>query len=144
MAVDAETEAGVQKTLEQFRRGYELKDMELIVGCFADEDVTIIGTAVDEKRIGLGQIKFQVERDWSQTQSIRMSYADTLISSSGSVAWSISDVDIVVESGGQTISLQARFTVVMEEIRQTWRIRHSHLSLPDRDTDEGDSFPESG
>ena len=143
MAVDAVTQAGVQETLEKFRRGYEAKDMDLMVSCFAEDDVSIFGTAADEKRIGLEQIKFQIERDFSQADRIRISYSNTSVSCSGTVAWSISDVDIAIKSGDQLISIQARLTVVMEKFEENWRIRHLHLSLPDKDTDEGHSFPES-
>jgi len=143
MAVDAASRAGVQETLEKFRRGYETKDMDLMVDCFAADDVSIFGTAADEKRIGLEQIKFQIERDFSQADSIQMSYADTSIFGAGTVAWSISDVDLVIRSGGQRVSLQVRFTAVMEALGGKWRIRHSHLSLPDKDTEEGQSFPDS-
>ena len=73
MAVDAVTQAGVQETLEKFRRGYEAKDMDLMVDCFAEDDVSIFGTAADEKRIGLvfaqpsldalaGRLRFNLER----------------------------------------------------------------------------------
>jgi hypothetical protein len=37
--------------------------------CASDADVVLYGTGADEERVGPVQIRTQVERDWSQTES---------------------------------------------------------------------------
>ncbi len=49
----------------------------------SDADVVLYGTGADEKRIGLEQIRAQVERDWSQSDSAAMMLDWTSVSAAG-------------------------------------------------------------
>src|SRR5260370_15888085 len=57
MKADAQTEAALMATLEQFKQAYEQRDMEHLLALFApDPDVILIGTGADEKCVGLAEI----------------------------------------------------------------------------------------
>ena len=62
------------------------------------------GTGADEKRIGLGEIRTQVERDWAQSESASMVFDWTSVSAVGPVAWVAIDgaVKFRVHAEGQS------------------------------------------
>jgi hypothetical protein len=99
------------------------------------------GTGADEKRIGLGDIRAQAERDWSQTDSAAFVFDNPMISAAGSVAWAVADCEFQVEVDGQAMAFPGRFTGIFEERDDRWLVVHAHFSLPAASQDEGDSVP---
>lgn len=64
MKANAEIEAGVMAALNKFNKTYEQRDMEGVLSfLIPDPDVIVIGTGQDEKRIGIDEIRIQLERD---------------------------------------------------------------------------------
>lgn len=87
MKADAKTRAAIVAVMKKFADSYAKRDLNGLLSLFvSDPDVVLIGTGTDEKRVGLTQIKFQAERDWSQSESANISFGKALVSAAGSVA----------------------------------------------------------
>lgn len=142
MKADAMTEAAVKAVLDKYAEGYAKRDLALVRATFApDPDVVMYGTGADEKRVGLVEIQAQVERDWSQSEAVSVTFGWTSISAAGSVAWVAADGACNVKTGGQEMTLPARITVVLEKRGVQWLIVHFHFSFPAAAQVEGESFP---
>lgn len=142
MKADEATEAAVRSVLDSFAEGYEKRDMEGVLSLFApDTDVVMFGTGADEKRVGLAEIRRQVERDWSQSDAITLTYGWTSVSAAGSIAWLAADVAFNATIGEQELTLEGRSTLVLENRYGKWLIVQGHFSLPASEQAEGESFP---
>jgi uncharacterized protein (TIGR02246 family) len=142
MKADEATEAAVRSVLDSFAEGYEKRDMEGVLSLFApDTDVVMFGTGADEKRVGLAEIRRQVERDWSQSDATTLTYGWTSVSAAGSTAWLAADIAFNAAIGGQELTLEGRSTLVLENRYGKWLIVQGHFSLPASEQAEGESFP---
>ncbi len=84
MKADSRTEGEVLAALRKFTETYRQRDLKGLLDTMAgDADVVLYGTGADEKRIGLEQIRAQVERDWSQSDSAAMVLDWTSVSAAG-------------------------------------------------------------
>jgi ketosteroid isomerase-like protein len=88
MKANAKTEAAVMAVLNKFMKTYQKRDIEGLMSLFPpDDDQIMFGTGADEKRIGRDQIRFQAERDWSQTEALAFNFNWHQVSAAGPVAW---------------------------------------------------------
>jgi ketosteroid isomerase-like protein len=144
MKADAQTEAAVLATLEQFKQAYEQRDVERLLALFApDADVVLFGTGADEKRLGMAEIRAQAERDWAQAEAFILEWGWSSVSAAGSVAWVAADVVGHVTMGGQQVHLPLRLSAVLERRGASWLWMQAHASLPASEQAEGESFPAS-
>jgi ketosteroid isomerase-like protein len=144
MKADAQTEAGVMASLEQFKQAYEQRDMARLLELFApDADVVFFGTGADEKRVGLAEIQKQAERDWSQSEAFSWEWGWSSVSAAGSVAWVAADAVGHARVAGQELHFPLRVTVVLEQRGANWFWLQAHASMPAPEQTEGESFPAS-
>jgi ketosteroid isomerase-like protein len=142
MKADAQTEAALMATLEQFKQAYEQRDMEHLLALWApDPDVVLIGTGADEKRVGLAEIQMQAERDWAQSVALSLEWGWSSVSAAGSVAWVTADAVGSAKVGGQEMHLPLRVTAVLEHRGAKWLWMQAHISMPTPGQAEGESFP---
>ena len=141
MKANKETEGEIRAIIQKLTVAYGRRNIEEFLDCFAsDDDLVLYGTGADEKRIGMEQIRAQVERDWAQTESISMSFGWISISAAGSVAWAAIDGAFDFRVDGQDGTLPARVSFVFERREDNWLIVHSHFSTPSQTQDEGESI----
>ena len=141
MNADAETQNQVTKTLQAFTDAYAGRDLDRFLACFSStREVVIYGTGPDEKRVGLDQIRTQVARDWSQSESASFTLHWTAISRSGVVAWVAADGAIRFRVNNQDGSIPARMTFVLENHDGAWLIVQAHFSTPASDQKPDQSF----
>ena len=142
MKADARTEAAVMSTMERLIEGYERRDMDILLSCYApDPDLVCIGTGVDEKRIGLNEVRVGLERDLAQSETLSVELGWSSVSAAGSVAWVAADGIVHANAGGQEVSFPGRFTAVLEQRKGRWFIMQRHFSVPAREQAEGESLP---
>lgn len=142
MKADTRTEAAVTATLNQIHEAYARRDSDSLVSLLApDADVLMFGTGVDEKRVGVAEIRAQAERDWSQTEAAAFEFGPYVVSATGAVAWVAAEGGAHVEVGGQALDLPIRLTAVLERREERWRIVQAHYSAPLANQAEGESFP---
>lgn len=143
MRADANTEAAVIAALKNCMEAYAKRDTGALMELYApDPDVVIIGTGLDEKRIGIEEIIAQAERDWSQSEAMSFELGSYTVSAAGSVAWMAADCIVHATIGENDVSFKLRFTAVFEKRGDRWLIMQSHGSAPMPDQTEGKSFPE--
>jgi uncharacterized protein (TIGR02246 family) len=142
MQADKKTETEVKAVLNSVAEAYAKRDIDRLLAAFApDPDVVMYGTGVDEKRVGLAEIKTQAERDWSQTEAAAIQHETISISGAGSVAWASVDGAFKVTMGGQDMAMPARITYVLEKRNDQWLVVQAHFSVPMAGQEEGESFP---
>jgi len=142
MKADAKTEAAVLAVMDKFMQDYQKRDIEGLMSIFApDEDQVMYGTGVDEKRIGRDEIRFQAERDWSQTEALTFKFTWQQISAAGPVAWLAADGLGQGEAGGEKFEFPVRMTAVFEQRDHQWLLVQAHISLPSVVQEEGSSVP---
>jgi len=142
MKADPKTEAEVMNVVNQYIEAYAKRDLDAVLAVFApDPDVVLIGTGGDEKRIGLAEIKAQVERDFAQSEAVSIELGWSSVSAAGSVAWVAVDAIVHAKASGQEISFPGRFTAVLEQRRGRWLLMQRHFSMPAREQAEGESLP---
>jgi ketosteroid isomerase-like protein len=142
MKANAETEAAVLGVLDKFIETYKNRDINGLMSLFpADENQVMYGTGADEKRIGRDQIKFQAQRDWSQTEALNFNMTWRQVSAAGPVAWVAADGFGKGKAGGEDFQFPFRMTCVLEKQGGEWFMVQSHISLPAAGQNEGDSIP---
>jgi len=141
MKADAHTAGEIEAVIKALTVAYKTRNLNDLMACFApDSDVVLYGTGVDEKRIGPEQIRFQIERDWAQTDSIEMSFNWSSISAANNIAWAAMDGVFNIRAQGQGMTVPARASFVLEKRAGKWLIVHSHFSTPAAGQEEGSSF----
>lgn len=142
MKADAQTEAEVTAVLTRLSQAYTQRNSGDLLAVFApDPDVVLIGTGVDEKRVGREEVKVQVERDWAQSERVVMELTPNVVSATGEVAWVSGDFTIKVTSGGQEVTMPGRITAVLEKREGKWLIAQAHFSMPFGEQGAGESWP---
>lgn len=141
MKADLRTEEEVKTILRSFTDAYRNRDLKAFLECFVpDADVVVYGTGMDEKRIGLEQIRTQVERDWAQSESAAMLFNWSSVSATSPVAWVAADGVFKFRTDGQGGTSPARASFVLEKREGRWRIVHAHFSTPAAAQKEDQSF----
>jgi len=141
MNADTKTALVVQSAIKQFTDAYVNRSLAGVMACFAaDADVVLYGTGADEKRLGSDQIRIQIERDWSQTESLAMSFALSSISAAGPVAWAAVEGACNIRADGRDMTMPLRVSFVFENRGGNWLIVHAHFSTPTSGQVEGRSI----
>ncbi len=142
MKADMETESAVMAVMKQFLESFRTRDLESSLALFApDPDVVFIGTGMDEKCIGLAEIKAELERAFSQSEESSIELGWYSVSAAGPIAWVSADGSVNVKINKQIISFPVRFNMVMEQRRDKWIIVQFHSSVPAANQKEGESWP---
>lgn len=142
MRADTKTEAAVMAVVNQLIEAFTKRDLDGALALFApDPDVVFIGSGVDEKCIGLAEVKAEFERAFAQSEEASIQLGWYSVSAAGPVAWVASDGVIQAKVSGQEISFPIRLTTVLEQRAGKWLVVHSHDSLPAAGQKEGESWP---
>jgi uncharacterized protein (TIGR02246 family) len=142
MNADQQTGAAVMAVLNRFCEAYVTRDVDRLLSLFAaDDDVLVIGTGQDERRVGRPAIRAQVERDWAQSDACRFHWTWHSVSAAGPVAWLAAEGDIDAQVGEQHATLPVRLTCVLEKRAGEWLFVQFHTSAPASGQARGESFP---
>jgi class 3 adenylate cyclase len=128
----------------KFAESFARRDINALVSLFtASPDVIYIGTGSDERRVGIDQVRRQLQRDLDQADEILFRFDWVRGSSAGPVAWTAAEGRLQAHLNAQKLDIPLRFTAVLEVIGGQWLIVQAHLSFPAAGQDEGASFPSS-
>ena len=142
MNAHEQTVSEVTEILNHFVEAYSRRDMGSLSALLApDPDVTFFGTGADEERVGLTEIKEQIQRDWAQSESASIDWGRLSVSAQGTVAWVAAHVTLKARASGKDIIFPGRITVVMDKRDGKWLIDQWHISVPMAGQEEGHSFP---
>ena len=130
------------KVLHELEQGYKLGNVDRLTSVFYKEDVSLIGTAVDEVRVGIEEIQYQFQRDIEQTSFRDVSLSEPQIFLHGNISYVICNLIFIGETiEGEDFAMKGRYSAMLEKNDGKWLIRHIHCSVPDYDISEGDSVP---
>ena len=136
---DKEAIIDVLHVLEQ---GYKLGSVDRLTSAFYKEDVSLIGTAVDEVRLGIEEVRYQFQRDIEQTSFRDVSLSEPQIFLHGNISYVICNLIFIGETiEGEDFAMKGRYSAMLEKNGDKWLMRHGHCSVPDYDVSEGESFP---
>ena len=129
------------EVLHELEQGYKLGSVDRLTSAFHKEDVSLIGTAVDEVRLGIEEIRYQFQRDIEQTSFRDLTFSEFQFFFHGNIAYSVSDVNFIGETvEGENFVMKGRYSAMLEKNDGKWLFRHVHCSVPDYDASEGNSF----
>ncbi len=142
MTASPKVKKAVLLVLKQYWKAYEEQDARAILDLTVpDEDAVFIGTGKDEIVYGPKGLRKALKRDFSQTQSTRVTMKNVLVSSAGDAAWLYGECRMKAVTPAETMVLGGRFTAVFEKRGEKWLIAQSHFSVPDIQQAPGESFP---
>ena len=142
MKVDAKTEAEIKVVMKKWADTYKRRDLKGAMALYVpDADVVMVGSGVDEVRIGPEAIKAQYERDWAQTEAGSVDYKSTMVSKVGSAAVVFSEATITARVEGKSMEFPLRITGALENRGGKWLFNQLHASMPAAGQEEGQSFP---
>ena len=129
------------KVLHELEQGYKLGNVDRLTAAFYKENVSSIGTAVDEVRVGIEEIRYQFQRDIEQTPFRDLSFSEFQLFFHGNISYSVSDVNFIGETvEGENFVMKGRSSAMLEKNDGKWLFRHVHSSVPDYDASAGNSF----
>lgn len=129
-----------ERLFKTFCEGYKARDLSGLLNLFT-KNTNMWGSGLDEYRVGLRQVKEQLERDWGQSDAseIRIiSFVPTGMDALWAAA--ICEAKITID-GKEHIFEHLRGTILIEQEESVWKIAHMHASFPDYRNAEGTSFP---
>ena len=125
----------------ELEQGYKQGDVDRCIATFYKESVSLIGTAVDEVRLGIEEVRYQFQRDIEQTSFRDLSFSEFQFFFHGNISYSVSDVNFIGETvEGENLVMKGRYSAMLEKNDGKWLFRHVHCSVPDYDASEGNSF----
>ena len=130
------------KVLHELEQGYKLGNVNRLTAAFYKENVSLIGTAVDEVRVGIKEVRYQFQRDIEQTSFRDVSLSEPQIFLHGNISYVICNLIFIGETiEGEDFAMKGRYSAMLEKNDGKWLILHVHCSVPDYDVSEGESFP---
>ena len=130
------------KVLHELEQGYKLGNVDRLTSVFYKEDVSLIGTAVDEVRVGIEEIQYQFQRDIEQTSFRDVSLSEPQIFLHRNISYVICNLIFICETiEGEDFAMKGRYSAMFKKNGDKWLMRHGHCSVPDYDVSEGESFP---
>ncbi|MDP1553422.1 MAG: nuclear transport factor 2 family protein [Methanobacteriaceae archaeon] len=143
MQSEAETKNEIMSVLEKYMEAYTEKNLNSLMDIVSkDEDTIFVGTGYDEWAHGPKEIKEGFQRDLTQADSIKIEFHKLPISSAGKVAWTATKMTMKVLADGEELVLDGRLSAVFEKRNYKWVIVHLHYSLPVKEQEKGQSYPQ--
>ncbi len=108
------------------------RDMEKCLSFFQDaEDLLVLGTDMNEVRVGKNELRIQIEQDFSDTTKIETVIDKAWTRISGDVAWITALLTKHTEyTNGKSIDKPQRLTAILVRNNEKWLISHWHKSDP--------------
>ena len=143
MTTSQQTRIQIQDTLDRFAFSYNHKDRDMVLSLI-DPSFTGFGTGADEQARGIDEYRRFLERDLTQCDRVLIEFFDVHISAEGTVAWVACTSRITAETRGSTSTTVTRTTLVLKGTGHGWLVTHLHMSVPDGDQKDGESFCRQG
>ncbi len=138
--MDTTREGQVIGVMNAFLADWAARDIDTMMA-YLSPDVTLYGTGQDEKRVGKAEVRFQIERDFAQSDALSCELTWSHVGMSDTVAWVASDVMLRVSVADQgEMAFPARLSTVWQDHDGRWLVEHMHLSVAAGNQEEGKSF----
>lgn len=126
------TEQEVLARLRALYDAYSKQDLDEIISFFApDSDVVVIGTAEDERVVGIDNIRESWKRSLDEPVHLHIKITWHSLTCRENVAWFSVELHYAVQLDEEsTLNLSTRGTGVMEKRDGTWLLCQYHSSHP--------------
>lgn len=142
MKADKQTEAAVVAVFRKFFEAYTADDLDTAIGTrVQDPDVVFLGSGQDERRVGPSEVRAEMQRDLSQVEGIGFKDEWYQVSTSGEVAWMVTDGALSWTTGGTQERACSRISMVFVERNDRWLMAQFHFSFIDLRQADGQPFP---
>ncbi len=142
MKADKQTEAAVMTVFHKFFEAYTTDDLNTAMETLVqDPEVVFLGSGQDERRVGRGEAKAQLQRDLSQVEGVDYKDEWHHVSVFGDVAWIAADGTLSWATEGTQETLPCRISVVFVKQKDQWLIAQFHFSFIDLRQADDRSFP---
>ncbi len=126
--------AGVLAALRGFQEGYVKRDPKELDSFMSrlfqkNDDILLLGTDAGEWARGYPAVGEFIGADWMNWGDFRFAVDDSIVWSSGDVAW-IASVGVVHEQGSDR---PLRFSAILTRRGSNWLFRQVHFQCDDRD-----------
>ncbi len=139
-----ETESGVQSTLDKIAEAFEERDLDKMMSLFStDEDLVVMGTGADEKKVGKSEVKSLFKRDWAQSEASSIAYNWKSITVEGKIAWVAAEAAFYARVGSREMHIPTRLTIILKKTGKEWLIVHWHASIPAAGQETGEAWPQN-
>ncbi len=139
-----ETESRVQSTLDKVAEAFEERDLDKMMPLFStDDDIVVLGTGADEKKIGRSEVKALFKRDWAQSEASSIVYNWLSIFVEGKMAWAAVEASFYARVGSREMHLPTRLTIILKKSGEEWLIVHWHASIPAAGQQIGEAWPKN-
>ncbi len=144
MESKAIAEAAAAAVPYKFAEAFARRDIAGLMALFSPSpEVIYIGTGADERRVGIQQVRNQLQRDLDQADEILFRFDWVRAASAGPVAWTAAEGALIADLRQQRVELPLRFSAVLEVLGGEWLMVQAHLSVPAAGQELGASFPSS-
>jgi uncharacterized protein (TIGR02246 family) len=138
------TESEIQSILERVAEAFDERDLDKMMSLFSnEEDLVVIGTGADEKKVGREEIKSLFKRDWAQSEASSIVYNWKSISTEGKIAWAAIEAAFYARVGSREMHIPTRLTIVLKKTGDGWLIVHWHASIPAAGQEIGEAWPQN-
>ncbi len=126
------TTQDVMKRLQALYEAYSRQDLDTVMSFFApDPDVVVIGTAEDERVVGIEAIRTSWKHSTDEPVNLQISTDWHSVTCRESIAWFSVQLHYAVSiDKDSTVHLATRASGVMEKRGQDWLICQYHASHP--------------
>jgi len=139
-----ETESRVMSILDKVAEAFEERDLDKMMSLFSpDDDLVVMGTGADEKKIGKSEVKSLFKRDWAQSEASSIVYNWRSIFTKGNISWVTAEAAFYARVGSREMHIPTRLTVVLKKSGDEWLIIHWHASIPAAGQQIGEAWPQS-
>lgn len=139
-----EIESKVLSILDMVAEAFEERDLDKMMSLFStDDDIVVIGTGADEKKIGRSEIKSLFKRDWAQSEASSIVYNWRSIFAEENLAWATIEASFYARVGSREMHLPTRLTIILKKYADDWLIVHWHASIPAAGQQIGEAWPQN-
>ena len=132
----------IKSTLEDYAEAYCAKDIDSLMRVFDDSDnISVIGTGVDELCVGRSAVKELFLRNFSEATANKFEWDWVDIRISGNHA--VISVTLHLVYMEDQLAVPIRWTVVVKNENGRWVWIHRHASTAASTQDEGEAYPKA-
>lgn len=136
-------EIEVLATLDEYAGAYCAKDIDRLIALFDDgDDISVIGTGLDELCSGRSPVRALFERNFAEASATEFTWQWTQVTVRDSTAVVATSLHIDLTIEGEPHRVPLRWTVVLRrDARGEWRWLHRHASAAAGGQDAGTAYP---
>jgi ketosteroid isomerase-like protein len=128
-------------TLDAYAEHYCAKDLDGLLSLFVEgDDITVIGTAADERCVGRAEIEQLFRRNFSSATAQQFDWHWRHVTVAGNGAVVAADLTIELLTAAGPMSVPLRWTVALTHQNGQWRWLHRHASAAAA-SKKGTSYP---